>query len=162
MQLNRQQRRALKKAKPQKEVGYIELPITFRFSDKDETSLILQPMLCAEKLRDGTAEEPDWHTVVLRLNWARLLNQNNFNEGEDCIAQAQEAMKAIKAVGDSSGIWKAEPEQFSAISEALAMAIEMQKLCTRRELRDALEAVYEANEYHNKVNQIKNKLKAQP
>ena len=70
--------------------------------------------------------------------------------------------EAIKVVGDSSGIWKAEPEQFSAISEALAMAIEMQKLCTRRELRGALEAVYEANEYHNKVNQIKNKLKAQP
>lgn len=36
----------------------------------------------------------------------------------------------------------------------------MQQQCTRRELRDALERVYAANEYHRKVTAIKNRLDA--
>lgn len=159
--LNREQRRAMAKAKPPKRGrGHIELPINMRFSEKDERQLQLEPMLCAEKMRDGTADEGDWHTVCLRLNWARILNKDNFNEGEKVISDAQDAMRTIKGWGEQYNHWVCDPKEFKRIARALALSNDMQKMCTRRELRDALETVYTANEYLNKVNQIKDRLDA--
>lgn len=107
MQLNREQRRALKKAKPVKGAGHIQLPINMRFSAEDETKLMLEPIKCAERLRDGSAEEGDWHAVILRLNWGRLLNKAIFNEGESLLSEAQDAMRAIKARGIQYSSWSA-------------------------------------------------------
>ena len=160
MQLNREQRRALKKAKPVKGAGHIQLPINMRFSAEDETKLMLEPIKCAERLRDGTAEEGDWHAVILRLNWGRLLNKAIFNEGEGQLAEAQDAMRAIKARGIQYSSWSASTPEFNSISAALALCNQMQTMCTRRELRDALQAVYDQNEYINKTQAIKDRLDA--
>ncbi|AXF52883.1 MAG: hypothetical protein [Bacteriophage sp.] len=160
MQLNREQRRALKKAKPVKGAGHIQMPITMRFSAEDETKLMLEPIKCAERLRDGTAEEGDWHAVILRLNWGRLLNKANFNEGESLLAEAQGAMRVIKARGLQYGSWSASTPEFNTINTALTICNQMQKKCTRRELRDALQAVYDQNEYLNKTQAIKDRLDA--
>lgn len=161
MQLNREQRRALKKAKkPRAGAGHIQLPINMRFSMQDETKLMLEPVKCAERLRDGTAEEGDWHAVILRLNWARLLNKAHFYEGEELIAEAQDAMRAIKARGLQYDSWSASTPEFNAIHDALVICNKMQTMCTRRELRDALQAVYDQNEYLNKTQAIKDRLDA--
>lgn len=160
MQLNREQRRALKKAKPIKGAGHIQISITMRFSAEDETKLMLEPIKCAERLRDGMAEEGDWHAVILRLNWARLLNKANFDQGEDLIEKAQDAMRAIKARGLQYDSWSASTPEFNAIHEALILCNQMQTMCTRRELRDALQAVYDQNEYLNKTQAIKDRLDA--
>lgn len=161
MQLNRQQRRALAKAKPlRRGSGHIQLPINIRFSAGHETDLMLVPLQCLERLRDGTADESDWHTTILRLNWARLLNKANFTEGEYLIAQAQDAMRAIKARGDEYGSWSASTPENSVIHDALVLCNQMQLQCTRRELRDSLQAVYEQNEYLNKTQAIKDRLDA--
>lgn len=160
MQLNRDQRRALKKFKPRKVRNIPDRPITIRFSQEVETDLMLEPMLCAEKLRAGEADEEDWHTVMAKLNVARFLNREHFNEGEKLIAEAQMAMRTIKAWGDQYNHWQADPKEFKAIAAALALSNEMQKMCTRRELRDALRDVYNVNEYINKTQAIKNVIDA--
>lgn len=160
MQLNREQRRALKKAKPVKGAGHIQMPITMRFSAEDETKLMLEPVKGAERLRDGTADESDWHAVILRLNWGRLLNKANFTDGESLLAEAQDAMRAIKARGLQYGTWSASTPEFNTISTALTICNQMQTMCTRRELRDALQAVYDQNEYLNKTQAIKDRLDA--
>lgn len=160
MQLNREQRRALKKAKPVKGAGHIQMPITMRFSAEDETKLMLEPIKCAERLRDGTAEEGDWHAVILRLNWGRLLNKAVFNEGESLLAEAQDAMRAIKSRGLQYGTWSASTPEYNTIKTALIICNQMQAKCTRRELRDALQAVYDQNEYLNKTQAIKDRLDA--
>ena len=161
MQLNREQRRALKKARnPVRGAGHIQLPINMRFSAVDETKLMLEPVKCAERLRDGTAEEGDWHAVILRLNWARLLNKAHFNEGESLIEEAQNAMRTIKARGDEYSSWSASTPEFNSIITALGVCNQMQKMCTRRELRDALQAVYDQNDYLNKTQAINDRLDA--
>lgn len=161
MQLNREQRRALKKSKPPRPgAGHIQLPINMRFSAVDETKLMLEPVKCAERLRDGAADEGDWHAVILRLNWARLLNKAHFYEGEELISKAQDDMRAIKARGDQYDSWSASTPEFNAIHDALLICNKMQTMCTRRELRDALQAVYDQNEYLNKTQAIKDRLDA--
>lgn len=160
MQLNREQRRALKKAKPVKGAGHIQLPINMRFSAEDETKLMLEPVKCAERLRDGTADEGDWHAVILRLNWGRLLNKAIFNEGESILSEAQDAMRGIKARGNQYSSWSASTPEFSRVITALTLCNQMQTECTRRELRDALQAVYDQNQYLNKTQAIKDRLDA--
>lgn len=161
MQMNREQRRALEKAKkPRQGAGHIQLPINIRFSAQDETRLMQTPIESAERLLAGTADESDWHTTIMRLNWARLLNKANFDEGESLIEAAQDAMRAIKARGEKYGTWSASTPEHKVINEALVLCNQMQKMCTRRELRDALQAVYDQNEYLNKTQAIKDRLDA--
>ena len=160
MQLNREQRRALKKAKPVKGAGHIQLPINMRFSAQDETRLMQTPIESAERLRDGTADEIDWHTVMERLNLARVLNKANFDQGEQQIEAGQNAMRAIKARGLQYESWTASTPEFNTISMALVLCNQMQTMCTRRELRDSLQAVYDQNDYLKKTQAIKDRLDA--
>ena len=157
--LNRAQRRAAKRAKPPpRGSGHVEIPITLRFSPADETKLMLEPIKCAERLRDGTAEEGDWHAVALRLNWARLLNKANFEDGESHFSEAQAAIRAVKDRFDQYGTWSTSTPEWEAVERALTRCNQMQRMCTRRELRDSLEAVYLANEYQAKIREIKDQV----
>ena len=121
---------------------------------------MLVPLQCADRLLAGTADESDWHTTIMRLNWALVLNKANFTEGEQVIELAQDSMRAIKARGLQYGSWSASTPEFNAIHEALVICNQMQTMCTRRELRDALQAVYDQNEYLNKTQAIKDRLDA--
>lgn len=153
MELNRQQRRALAKAKPPKRgTGHVVLPITMRHGSGEELDLMLVPQISADKMRDETATEPDWHTVIMRLNWGRVLNTENFENGGEIIAQAQAVMVQIK------GLWSLTIPQYNTVTSALTLCNQMQKACTRRELRDSLEAMYGANEYLNKKQQIQDRV----
>ena len=161
MQMNREQRRALKKAKnPRPGVGHIQLPINIRFSAQDETRLMQTPIESAERLLAGTADESDWHTVMERLNWARVLNKSNFDQGEQMVEEGQNAMRAIKARGLQYESWTASTPEFNTISGALVLCNQMQTMCTRRELRDSLQAVYDQNDYLKKTQAIKDRLDA--
>ena len=161
MQMNREQRRALKKAKkPRSGVGHIQLPINIRFSAQDETRLMQTPIESAERLLAGTADESDWHTVMERLNWARVLNKANFDQGEQMVEEGQNAMRAIKARGLQYESWTASTPEFNTISVALVLCNQMQTMCTRRELRDSLQAVYDQNDYLKKTQAIKDRLDA--
>lgn len=159
MLMNRAQRRAAKRAKPPRPgAGHQTIPITIRFNPADETRLMQAPIECAERLRDGTAEEGDWHAVTLRLNWARLLNKANFEDGEAYFSEAQAAIRAIKERFDQYDTWSMSTPEYDCISRALILCNQMQGMCTRRELRDSIEAVYLANEYQAKVRAIQDRM----
>lgn len=160
-QLNRAQRRAAQKRRqPSGGAGHIQLPINIRFNAADETQLQLVPLGLATTLIEGTADESTWHTLTLRINWERFLAADHFPDMEPAMVAAQDAMRSISARHDRSDTWGASKPEYDAIYQALRICNEMQQQCTRRELRDALERVYAANEYHRKVTAINNRLDA--
>ena len=151
--MNRQQRRALAKSKPlRRGTGHIELPVTLRHGSDEELDLMLMPQLSADHMRDGIATEPDWHTVVMRLNWGRVLNRENFENGGEVIAQAQDVMVLVK-----DGLLL-NHEQYDTVTSGLTLCNQMQKACTRRELRDSLEAMIGVNDYMQKKQQIQDRM----
>lgn len=159
--MNRQQRREVKKQrKPMRGCGHIQLPINIRFNSEDETQLQLVPLAFATTLIEGTADESTWHTLMLRINWARILARDHFPEVEQAMVQAQDAMRSIRERNAKIYKWGASKGEYDLIYEALRICNEMQLQCTRRELRDSLEAVYAANEYNRKVQAIKDGLDA--
>lgn len=157
--LNREQRRALKKGrKPPRGFGHAQLPVNIRFGREDETQLQLSPLVMATTLIEGTADETTWHTLTLRVNWGRFLAKDHFPNAEQPMIDAQDAMGAIMDRHNRTGKWGASKPEYDKIYNALCICNEMQLKCTRRELRDALERVYNANEYHNKIEKIKDRL----
>lgn len=147
-----EKRAAHRPARPAKELA---LPINIRFSSKDELTLQLSPHNLLERFRSGEAEESDWHALALRLNWGRFLAERHFPDGTEPLTEAQEALRAIKERNARIGTWGCSQPEFAAIGLGLNCTDQMQLQCTRRELRDALEAVYGANEYAQKLQQIK-------
>lgn len=134
--------------------GGLALPINIRFSAKDELKLQLSPHNLLDLFRTGDADETDWHTLALRLNWGRFLAERHFPDGSQPLAAAQEALRAVKARHSRTGKWGCSQPEFAAMGLGLNCTDNMQLQCTRRELRDALEAVYGANEYASKLQQI--------
>ena len=159
--MNREQRRAARRAKPPRRgAGHIQLPINVRFGAEDETQMMLIPVQSANKFLDGSAKEADWHTVMMRINWARLLNEAHFNEGVQEFEAARLVMRAVKPAGVADGIWTMTSEQHEAVNTALVLANQMQTQCTRRELQASFKAMLGANAYNKRADAIKNKLDA--
>lgn len=159
--MNREQRRAARRTKPPRRgVRHIQLPINVRFSAQDETQMMLVPAQSADRLLAGEAEEADWHTVMMRINWARLLNEAHFNEGVQEFEAARLVMRAVKPGGLADGIWAMTAEQYGTVNTALVLANQMQKQCTRRELQASLKAMLGANAYNKRADAIKEKLDA--
>lgn len=122
------------------------LPVTIRFAPRHETDLQLSPHATLDMFREGVAEENDWHLLALRLNWGRLLAERHMKEFADILAAAQEALRAVRERHGRTGRWGVSQPEFVAMGEGLNHTDTMQLKCTRRELRDALEAVYQAND----------------
>lgn len=157
--MNREQRRAEKKSRqPPRGCGHIQLPVNIRFNSADETQLQLVPLAFATTLIEGTADESTWHTLMLRINWGRFLARDHFPDVEQAMTQAQTAMRSVRDRNWQLGKWGVAKPEYDVIYDALRICNEMQLKCTRRELRDALEAVYAANEYQRKTDEIKNRL----
>lgn len=147
--MNRAMRRAAAKGKSLKQ-PHIKIPVTMRFSQRHETDLQLIPHMTLEKFREGVADESDWHFLALRLNWGRFLADEHFHEATQHMAEAQQALAAVRERHSKTGKWGASQPEFAAIGLGLNACDEMQLNCTRRELRDALDAAYRANEYITK------------
>lgn len=156
--MNRAEKRAAARASKRGRVHRKEvaLPINIRFSSGDELKLQLSPHNMLELFRSGEAEESDWHALALRLNWGRFLAERHFPDGVEPLTEAQDALRAVKERNARTGKWGCSQPEFAAMGLGLNCCDQMQLQCTRRELRDALEAVYGANEYANKLQQIRN------
>ena len=120
-----------------------------RHGSNEELDLMLVPQLSADHMRDSRADESDWHTVVMRLNWGRVLNRENFENGGEIIANAQAVMVQVKPTLSLT------IPQYDTVTSALTLCNQMQKACTRRELRDSLEAMIGVNDYMQKNNRFK-------
>lgn len=125
---------------------HIKLPVNIRFAQHHETDLQLNPHTTLDMFREGVAEEKDWHLLALRLNWGRLLAERHMQEAAPILAAAQEALRDVRERHGRTGRWGISQPEFVAMGEGLNHTDTMQLQCTRRELRDALEAVYQAND----------------
>ena len=79
-----------------KKAGELALPINIRFSSSDELKLQLSSHNLLDLFRAGEADEPDWHALALRLNWGRFLAEQHFPDGIQPLADAQDALRAVK------------------------------------------------------------------
>ena len=113
---------------------------------------MLVPQLSADHMRDNIADESDWHTIIMRLNWGRVLNRENFENGEEIIANAQAVMVQVKETNTLT------IPQYNTVTSALTLCNQMQKSCTRRELRESLRNMLGANDYLNKKQQIQDRM----
>lgn len=119
-------------------------PITIRFSAREEMALQMVPHQILESFRGGTATEPDWHGLALRLNLGRMLAEWHFPDHLDQAQCAQVALQRIKERAALTGEWATEPLEFQDIGVVLNLTDAMQKLCTHRELREAVRYVLSA------------------
>ncbi len=97
---------------------------------------------------------------MMRINWARLLNEEHFNEGVQEFEAARLVMRAVKIEGLAGGVWTMTAEQHDTVNTALVLANQMQTQCTRRELQASLKAMLGANAYNKRADAIKDKLDA--
>lgn len=123
----------------------IQLPVTIRFAQTHETQLQLAPHAALENLKNGGAEE-DYTLLAVRLNWCRLLAESHFHGSIEPCQNAQAALKRVAQANAGAAQWRAQAEDVAVIGEGLNIADAIQLQCTRRELRDALSAVYDINQ----------------
>ena len=133
--------------KPRKPAPRIKprgLPTVFRFSAKDERNLQLVPHQSLEAMRRGEGQEPDWHTLAVRLNLGATLAYRLFDtpEARALLDSAQDALRsAWERFEKTQRIGLTGPEM-TTIGEALNLTDDMQLRCTRRELSAALAEVF--------------------
>lgn len=123
----------------------ITLPVNIRFARKHEIDLQLDPHTVLDKFRECVADDPDWHLLNLRVNWGKVLSEAHWPQYTDDMIAAQEALTDVQARHGKTGKWGFSQLEYVAIGDALNSADALQLHCTRRELRDGLEAVYREN-----------------
>jgi hypothetical protein len=99
------------------------------------------------KLRDGTADEGTWHTLVCRLDWGCFMSIDHFEniEANDAIHAALNSMRSIKDRFDRLGKWGMSGEEFVSIGAALNLVDDMQSQTTRREQEASFDAMMKLN-----------------
>lgn len=159
--MNREQRRGARRAKPPRRgAGYIQMPVNMRFSAEEETWMMLAPTQGANTFLDGTADRDIWNSVMGRINFALILNDNHFNEGWSDLHAGRLVMREVREIGIATGSWSMTNEQHGVVMTALTLANQMQKMCTRRELRDAMTDMMGQLEFNKQSDAIKDKLDA--
>jgi len=132
--MNRTERRAAAAKSRPKKTKTRRIPITIRFSAKNEFDLQMLPHQMLEGFRDGTATEPDWHALAFRINWGHVLAATHFADGVAATAEAQRALEQVQARHAETGRWGVSQPEFAAMAQALTLTDHMQVQCTRREL----------------------------
>lgn len=115
------------------------LPITYRFSQENETDLQLIPHTSLSKFKEGVADSQDWHTLAARLNLGNTLAYTHY-EGEvkQMMDRAALALRSVFKRHEDIGKWGCTGDEFNAMGDGLNLTDQMQKECTRRQLHDAM------------------------
>ena len=139
--------------------GFVQLPVTLRHLNTNDTNLKLLPHISLDNLVKGLADANDWEAVTERVNIAGMLDDMHFEQCGELVETAKLALEAIKRRADQFNTWSAATPESSFIHQVLVICDEMQGMCTRHELRDAMMKMHEANNsYHLKVAKIKKQL----
>lgn len=120
----------------------ITLPVTVRFANKHEIDLQLNPHTTLEKFREGVADRTDWQMLDLRVKLGNALAKQHWPPYAQDMDAAQKALLSAQERHDKTGKWELSQPEYVAIGEALNSTDALQLHCTRRQLRDAIEAVY--------------------
>jgi len=130
-----------RKAYKQKLTG---LPVVLRFNAEIERGLQLIPHAELLKLKSGEADEQTWHTLICRLNVGVTVAKNRgIPEAMQCARNGLDALLAVRERHNKTGAWGASGDELNAIGEALVLTDDLQTTSTRRELRTAVNYVYE-------------------
>ena len=118
------------------------IPIVFGLHSDLKTDLRLPYHISLENLRNGRGGESDATTLLASLMTARVL-ASKFEDLTEMLDQALDDIAGIQERGKSGLGWGVSGEQFKSISAALNVFDDMQDACTRREVRDALQKVWD-------------------
>lgn len=120
-----------------------QLSIMFGLDAEHARMLQLRAHADLAKLRIGLAGEEEWNTLTCRLNIGLQLAHNHYNvNAEGLLQKALAAMKAIHERQARLAKYGATGDELTTIGDALVLTDDMQKGCTRRELRDAIDHVF--------------------
>jgi hypothetical protein len=122
----------------------VVLPMPYRFNRDGEIDLQLIPHLEFQKLKLMCADDETWNTLAARVNVGYVLaNSYAGDKQKTACSLALDALVLIKNRHYEIGKFWSSGDELEAIGEALNLTDDMQKASTRRDLRDALEHVYE-------------------
>jgi hypothetical protein len=128
-----------KKYKPKYLPG--TLPPIFGLSKERKTDLRLPYHISLDAIRMGQGTVDDAHTIVSALLVGAELAKL-FQDAQKPIADAIDAIAAVKERGDKTGKWGVSGDQFQSISKALVMMDDMQDGARRREVMAAIRKVW--------------------
>lgn len=124
--------------KPQRDC----IPMTIRFNSDDERTLQLAPHQELAKMIAGDGDATSWHTITARLNIGLTLARKLFGDQETIvIAHALDSICDVRDRFQRVGKYGASGDEARYIGAGLVMVDDLQKNCTRRECRDAIEFV---------------------
>jgi len=136
-----------KPSKKYKPKPVLVLPKVFRQTIDADNLLKMIPHQELARLRDGTADEGTWHTLVCRLDWGSFMSTDHFDniDVNDSIQAALVSMRSIKARFYRLNKWGVNAEEFASIGDALNLVDDMQSQTTRREQDASFDAMMKLN-----------------
>ena len=115
----------------------------FRYNAEAEMWLSMMPHTALEALRTGTATTDDYNTLAVRVFWGARMERDHFQSDEHrpFLERGVAAIAAISERAARLGQFGASGAELADRGDALTMTDQMQKLATRREQAQSLEAV---------------------
>ena len=133
-----------KRTKKYKPSAY-SVPITIRHGEDDDRVLMLIPHTCLDDLKRGSQDNINWNTITARLNVALVISKSLcVPDIQITVLNALDAICDVRDRFDRVGRWGVNEEEEKLIGAGLVLADDIQKQSTRRELRDAIQYVFEA------------------
>lgn len=122
--------------------GICALPIMFRFNAEDERLLQLVPHQELAKMIAGDGDATSWHTITARLNIGLTLARKLFGDPETIVmAHALDSICDVRDRFQRVGKYGVSGDEAKRIGAGLVLVDDLQKNCTRRECRDAINHV---------------------
>lgn len=118
------------------------IPMTIRFNSADELILQLVPHQELAKLIAGDGDAVSWNTITARLNLGMTLAAGLFTGASQTMTASLNAICDVRDRFQRVGKYGVSGNEAQMIGAGLVMCDELQKNCTRRELRAAIEYVY--------------------
>lgn len=124
--------------------NHTPLPITLGLSAEQKQDLRLPYHLALDAMKRGAGNDDEAHLLFTSLLTARELSKKFNADIQREVQEALDAVIAVKERGDKTGKWGVSGDQFRLISRGLVLMDDMQDAATRRDVRDALTAVWDA------------------
>lgn len=114
-------------------------PLSIRFNAEHERALQIIPHVELDNLIKGRVSDSTFSNLALRVNFGNQIAHNFYEDDIKAVTQGGvDAMISVKERFARTSKYGASKDEQLAIGYALTLADDLQKNCTRREIRDAL------------------------
>ena len=133
-----------KNTKPRKayKPKYAAIPISIGLSAEMQTNLKLPPHMILDAFTHGRGDESGAHTLIAAVNLGAVLSRTQSTDAQAVMESGLVAVQSVKDRGERGGKWGVTGDEYKAIAAALVLSDDMQMISTRRDLREAVRAVY--------------------